>query len=61
MIACDVSLEPGQCDMDEVRAIDSGQGDEAGTEEHDQIGEEESLFVPSPDAILPVYVIMYMK
>lgn len=42
MIACDVSVEPEQCSMDEV-------------------GEEESLFVASADAILPTYIIMYAK
>ncbi|TEB34610.1 hypothetical protein FA13DRAFT_1491737 [Coprinellus micaceus] len=42
MIACDVSVEPEQCSMDEV-------------------GEEESLFVPSADAIIPAYIIMYAK
>ncbi|EAU83113.2 hypothetical protein CC1G_11639 [Coprinopsis cinerea okayama7 len=39
MIACDVSVEPGQCSDDD----------------------QESLFVPVADGILPAYVIMYTK
>ncbi|KAJ2917360.1 hypothetical protein MD484_g3079, partial [Candolleomyces efflorescens] len=42
MIACDICVEPGQCDENET-------------------GDEESLFVQSAEAILPVYVIMYTK
>lgn len=58
IIACDVSVEPEQCSMDEVSPDMRNEGIVAN---HTQVGEEESLFVPSADAIIPAYIIMYAK
>ena len=58
MIACDVSVEPEQCSMDEVSGVVRRKAIIA---DHAQVGEEESLFVPSADAIIPAYIIMYAK
>lgn len=60
MIACDVLVEPSQCAADEVRSFVLLFVEQM-SETVIQSTEEESLFVPSPDAILPVYVFMYTK
>ena len=59
MIACDTLVEPSQCILDEVRP--SVLFVEQVIETSYQSTEQESLFVPRSDAILPVYVFMYTK
>ena len=58
MIACDAALEPGQVDSDEVGRL-SPFIRITSILKWLQSLEEESLFVPLADGILPVYLYMY--
>ena len=58
MIACDAALEPGQVDGDEVGRL-SPFIRITSILKWLQSLEEESLFVPLADGILPVYLYMY--
>ena len=57
MIACDALVEPA----DEVRPFNLLFVEQMNWRRVIQSFEEESLFVPRSDAILPVYVFMYTK